>query len=133
MRIQEINEGGMPASVIKAKQRWSMMQPEEMLAAFTEVSQRTGKSVQDLALSAARRHGYKDVNTYWNRIKGLVVNESFPYDVDHMPGATRKDLAPKGCTTCNGHGHVYTLNGKLIANNPGQGAKRIVCPTCKGK
>jgi len=63
---------------------------------------------------------------------------NFPYDVDHMPGATRKDLSPKGCTTCHGRRFVYKLpDGDPFdytrADNPGKGAKRIVCPTCKGK
>jgi DnaJ-class molecular chaperone len=68
------------------------------------------------------------------KVKDIALNEKFPYDVDHMPGATRKDLSPKGCKTCNGHGHVYkSSDGKLRTDNPGKGSKRIVCPTCKGK
>jgi hypothetical protein len=171
---EEVTEAGMPASIIRSKQKYSMMTPEELYATFKEVADRSGRDIQEIARSVARTHAYKDLDIYWNRIKGFVqtneaappgmedtvlklkkqypgeeekafatawsiynkknesVSEGFPYDVDHMPGATRKDLAPKGCTTCNGHGRVYKLNGKLHTSNPGPGAKRIVCPVCKG-
>ncbi len=59
------------------------------------------------------------------------IKESFPYDVDHMPGPTVDKLS-KGCTTCHGRKAVYKLpNGSVRADNV-KGAKRIACPTCKG-
>lgn len=56
--------------------------------------------------------------------------EGFPYDVDHMPGPTKKHTSTN-CTTCHGRKAMYRLDGKLFADNR-QGAVRVKCPTCKG-
>lgn len=65
-----LSEAGMPASIIKAKQAYAMKTPEELYKMFLEIAERTGKSVEELAVNAARRHGYKNPNTYWHRIGG---------------------------------------------------------------
>lgn len=63
---------GMPASVIKMKQRLGMMTPEELYARFKEVSDRTGKSVEELARSMAWSHGYGRMSDhYWKQIVQL--------------------------------------------------------------
>ncbi len=84
-------------------------------------------------LNADVRRKYKTPEEFKKNFKSLDdLREGFPYDVDHMPGATRKDLAPKGCTACNGHRYVYKrTDGSIVANNPGN-AKRIHCPKCSG-
>lgn len=58
------------------------------------------------------------------------VSESFPYDVDHMPGRTIKHQS-NNCTTCHGRQYMYRLDGKLYADNK-RGATRLKCPTCHG-
>lgn len=62
--------------------------------------------------------------------KATQMNESFPYDVDHMPGRTLK-YQSNNCTTCHGRQYMYRLGGKLYADNK-KGATKIKCPTCKG-
>lgn len=72
MKVFELLEGAMPSSVIKHKEAMAQKTPEQMHKDFKEVSSRTGKSVKDLALSAARRHGHGDGSTkYWDKIKHL--------------------------------------------------------------
>jgi hypothetical protein len=67
--VYGIDESNMPASIIKTKQKFAEKSPEELRAAFKEVAGRTGKSVEDIARSTARRHGHKNVDTYLNRMK----------------------------------------------------------------
>jgi hypothetical protein len=59
-----------------------------------------------------------------------LINEAFPYDVDHMPGQTKK-FVNTNCTTCHGRKIMYKLNGELYADNR-VGAVKVKCPTCKG-
>jgi len=58
------------------------------------------------------------------------VSESFPYDVDHMPGQ-RQPFKSNNCTTCHGRQYMYRLDDKLYADNK-KGATRLKCPTCNG-
>ena len=76
-----------------------------------------------------KAEGYKVVE-----IQKQEVSEGFPYN-DHMPGATRHDLAQKmrdrNCKTCSGHKVMYKLDGAMYRDNR-KGAVRVTCPTCKG-
>jgi len=70
-----IDEGAMPSSIIKTKQKFAEKSPEELRAAFKEVSDRTGKSVEDVARSTARRHGHT-AGWYVSRMKEEVWNKT---------------------------------------------------------
>ena len=66
----QINEGGMPASVIKHKQKLASMSPEELKKKFA------GKSEEHLK-SMARRHGYgKDSDVYSKHVKEESLDEA---------------------------------------------------------
>ena len=70
--IEQLDES-MPASVIKMKQKLSMMTPEELLARFAEVSASNGRSIEELARSMAWSHGYGRMSDhYWRQFKHLV-------------------------------------------------------------
>lgn len=65
-----------------------------------------------------------------------IIENSFSHDVDHIPGATRHDLAQQmkdsACKRCNGHGSVYkTPDGTVFPSNQ-PGTKRYKCGVCKG-
>lgn len=63
------------------------------------------------------------------------VKESFPYDVDHMPGPTVRGTFPKPCLHCNGNGKVYAGAKENPWINPGtktKSYKRVPCPKCNG-
>ena len=70
---ETVEEGRMPASVIKHKQRIANMTPEEKAKKFA------GKSPEQLK-SMARRHGYgKDSNEYSKHVKEEQIAESGEY------------------------------------------------------
>jgi hypothetical protein len=72
MKLRELAEGGMPASVIQLKTKLNGMTPEDLHTRFKEVAERTGKSVEDAAKETAWRHGYGKLSPhYWNKIKHL--------------------------------------------------------------
>jgi hypothetical protein len=83
------------------------------------------KKMTDDALA---RHNAEKEKAEKEKKQGVV--EGFPYDVDHMPGATKKHVNTN-CTTCHGRKGMYKLDGKLFADNK-VGAERVKCPTCKG-
>jgi len=70
-----LNEG-MPSDVIKIKQKLSLMTPDQLRSRFENVSQSTGKSVEELARSEAWRHGYgQNSDHYWKIIQKAELNE----------------------------------------------------------
>ena len=74
---KQIDEGGMPASVIKHKQKLANMTPEELKQKFA------GKSEEHLK-SMARRHGYgKDSDVYSKHVKENELDEAM--------GSVKKD------------------------------------------
>jgi hypothetical protein len=69
MKEEQIDEGGMPASVIKHKQKLASMSPDELKKKFA------GKSEEHLK-SMARRHGYgKDSDVYSKHVKEDNLDE----------------------------------------------------------
>ena len=98
---EQIEEGGMPSSVIKHKQSLATKSPEELHANFKEVSKRIGKSVEDTARSTAWSHGYgkgegKGSGHYWNKIKHLEPKSESVEQIDEY----------------NSKGGVYKHKGK---------------------
>jgi hypothetical protein len=84
---EQLEEGGMPSSVIKHKQSLATKSPEELHANFKEVSKRIGKSVEDTARSTAWSHGYgkgegKGSGHYWNKIKHLEPKSESVEQID---------------------------------------------------
>ena len=72
------------------------------------------------------------------RIRQLagIAEAGFPHNVDHMPGATRHDVAQKmkdaACKKCHGSGFVYkNQDGDVFPNNQ-PGTQRYKCGACKG-
>jgi len=75
-KYTNLQEGGMPSSVIKHKQALAAKTPEALHAGFKEVAKRNGESVEDLARSLAWSHGYgkgegKGSSHYWDKVKHL--------------------------------------------------------------
>jgi len=98
-----LNEGAMPQSVIKTKEKIRMASDEENKKRFA------GKSKEELA-TMARRHGYKDKNPYAKFhdgttgtneskiLKGMLEADLHEDDLILMPGQGarfRKELMPK--------------------------------------
>jgi len=86
---EQIEEGGMPSSVIKHKQSLATKTPEQLHAGFKEVAGRMGKSVEHVARSTAWSHGYgkgegKGSGHYWNKVKHLEEGWN-----DHMDDPNR--------------------------------------------
>ena len=89
-----LEEGGMPSSVIKHKQRLAAKTPEELHAGFKEVADRMGKSVEHVARSLAWSHGYgkgqgQGSSHYYDKVKHLEpksesveLDEAFPTVAD---------------------------------------------------
>ena len=76
------------------------------------------------ALAYYRKFGFPDYR------KGVA--EGFPYDVDHMPGATVKN-PNTSCTRCNGRGTLWKApDGKILRANDVPGAQRYKCGACDG-
>ena len=97
LKKQGVAEGGMPASVIRAKERMAQASDEELYSKFQELSSKTGRSVQELALSMARRHGYgQDSGKYWDRISHLALDKP-------MDEAKTCNMSESG-TMCSEHG-----------------------------
>jgi hypothetical protein len=74
---EEIDEAGMPSSVIKHKQDMAEKTPEELYARFKNVAERFGPAtpaaMEKLAREMAWRHGYgKMSDHYWKQFKHLV-------------------------------------------------------------
>ena len=60
------------------------------------------------------------------------VAEGFPYDVDHMPGATVKN-PNTSCKRCKGRGTLWKApDGKILPANDVPGAKKYKCGACDG-
>ena len=90
----QLEEGGMPSSVIKHKQRLAAKTPEELHAGFKEVADRMGKSVEHVARSLAWSHGYgkgqgQGSSHYYDKVKHLEpksesveLDEAFPTVAD---------------------------------------------------
>jgi hypothetical protein len=77
----ELDEGRMPASVIKHKQKLASMSPDDLKKKFA------GKTEQELK-SMARRHGYgKDSDVYSKHVKEETVDEAM--------GSIKKSYAMK--------------------------------------
>ena len=86
---EQIEEGGMPSSVIKHKQSLATKSPEQLHSGFKEVAGRMGKSVEHVARSTAWSHGYgkgegKGSAHYWNKVKHLEEGWN-----DHMDDPNR--------------------------------------------
>jgi len=86
---EQLEEGGMPSSVIKHKQSLATKTPEQLHAGFKEVAGRMGKSVEHVARSTAWSHGYgkgegKGSGHYWNKVKHLEEGWN-----DHMDDPNR--------------------------------------------
>jgi len=88
---EQIDEGGMPSSVIKHKQSLASKSPEELHAGFKEVAKRMGKSIEHVARSTAWSHGYgkgqgQGSSHYYDKIKHLgesfELDEAFPTVAD---------------------------------------------------
>ena len=87
----------------------------------------TNKAKRD---SSSATRGQKHKN------KSTDLAEGLPHDVDHMPGATRHDVAQKmrdsACKRCHGSGYVYkTPDGKVFPNNQ-PGTSKYKCGACNG-
>jgi hypothetical protein len=97
---ETVEEGRMPASVIKHKQKLANMTPEEKAKKFA------GKSEEQLK-SMARRHGYgKDSNEYSKTVKEEQIDEKAP------PGAKFERMVK----------HIkkgYAKDGELTAKEKG--------------
>lgn len=91
--IGNIDEAGMPSSVIKHKQKMAEYTPEQLLASFTNVAQRFGEAtpamLEKLAREMAWRHGYGRMSDhYWKQISHLVnddVTEAGPFSYGKKP------------------------------------------------
>jgi len=83
--VEQVDEGGMPSSVIKHKQNTEKKTPEQLHADIKQLQTRggmnAGKSVEDIARQMARSHGHGNMSPhYWNRIKHLEPkNEEVEY------------------------------------------------------
>ena len=109
-----IDEGAMPSSIIKTKQKFAEKSPEELRAAFKEVAGRTGKSVEDIARSTARRHGHKDLDTYLNRmgeetIATHVGNDGYTHTLDKKGTNYAHIMEPK-----SGKGKQTIIGGRVV-------------------
>ena len=75
--VGQVDEGGMPSSVIKSKQAREKMSPEELHAHVKSLQAKGGpifggKSVEHIAREMAWSHGHGKMSPhYWNRIKHL--------------------------------------------------------------
>ena len=84
---EQIEEGGMPSSVIKHKQSLATKSPEQLHAGFKEVAGRMGKSVEHVARSTAWSHGYgkgegQGSGHYWNKVKHLEPKSESVEQID---------------------------------------------------
>lgn len=91
---ENVAEGGMPSSVIKHKQRLSVMSDEELANTIKQLWQSRQErgwkkeTIEDLARNMAWRHGYgKLSDKYWSRIQPFIDNEpdsssGEPFDAD---------------------------------------------------
>jgi len=84
---EQIEEGGMPSSVIKHKQSLATKTPEQLHSGFKEVAGRMGKSVEHVARSTAWSHGYgkgegKGSGHYWNKVKHLEPKSESVEQID---------------------------------------------------
>ena len=98
---EQLEEGGMPSSVIKHKQSLAAKTPEQLHANFKEVAGRMGKSVEHVARSLAWSHGYG---------KGAGQGSSHYYDkVKHLEP---KSESVEQIDEYNSKGGVYKHKGK---------------------
>jgi len=98
---EQLEEGGMPSSVIKHKQALAAKTPEQLHAGFKEVAGRMGKSVEHVARSTAWSHGYG---------KGAGQGSSHYYDkVKHLEP---KSESVEQIDEYNSKGGVYKHKGK---------------------
>jgi hypothetical protein len=98
---EQLEEGGMPSSVIKHKQSLAAKTPEQLHAGFKEVAGRMGKSVEHVARSLAWSHGYG---------KGAGQGSSHYYDkVKHLEP---KSESVEQIDEYNSKGGVYKHKGK---------------------
>jgi hypothetical protein len=112
-------------------QRHDLLQygPEAVMAAIDQVAEWVG-DVEEIGSSDISAW-VKQVERMLRTQDGQGVAEGFPYDVDHMPGATIKN-PNTGCKRCHGRGTVWkTADGKVVPGNE-QGAKRYKCGACGG-
>jgi len=84
---EQLEEGGMPSSVIKHKQALAAKTPEQLHAGFKEVAGRMGKSVEHVARSTAWSHGYgkgegQGSGHYWNKVKHLEPKSESVEQID---------------------------------------------------
>jgi len=84
---EQLEEGGMPSSVIKHKQSLATKTPEQLHAGFKEVAGRMGKSVEHVARSTAWSHGYgkgegQGSGHYWNKVKHLEPKSESVEQID---------------------------------------------------
>ena len=93
-KYTNLQEGGMPSSVIKHKQALAAKTPEDLHARFKEIAKRNGESVEDLARSTAWSHGYgkgegKGSSHYWDKVKHLET-KSEENNIEEMSGMQMK-------------------------------------------
>jgi len=98
---EQLEEGGMPSSVIKHKQALAAKTPEQLHAGFKEVAGRMGKSVEHVARSTAWSHGYgkgagQGSSHYYDKIKHLEPKSESVEQIDEY----------------NSKGGVYKHKGK---------------------
>jgi len=81
---------GMPSSVIKSKQEFSYMTPEELYSKFKNRAEATGKSIEQSARETAWRHGYGNMSAhYWNQFKHLADESSESIAESAMYGSSK--------------------------------------------
>lgn len=75
--MSESIKEGMPSSVIKSKQEFSYMTPEELYDKFNKRADALGKPIEQIARETAWRHGYGKMSPkYWDQIKHLAASDS---------------------------------------------------------
>ena len=84
---EQLEEGGMPSSVIKHKQSLATKTPEQLHANFKEVAGRMGKSVEHVARSLAWSHGYgkgagQGSSHYYDKVKHLEPKSESVEQID---------------------------------------------------
>jgi len=88
--VEQVDEGGMPSSVIKSKQAREKMSPEELHAHVKSLQAKGGpifggKSVEHIAREMAWSHGHGKMSPhYWNRIKHLEPKNEEVEQVDEI-------------------------------------------------
>ena len=88
--VEQVDEGGMPSSVIKSKQAREKMSPEDLHAHVKSLQAKGGpvfggKSVEHIAREMAWSHGHGKMSPhYWDRIKHLEPKNEEVEQVDEV-------------------------------------------------